>query len=106
MRVKKPSFVRRLVSGLVESTLFLVAALATPGCGGGPTGPGRSASGPAEVRAYATFRMSDGGILTLKNANNADRLKRPYAGPVAPDELIADSREVVTRAVTWLLGGG
>jgi C-terminal processing protease CtpA/Prc len=54
----------------------------------------------------STFRLSDGGMLTLKSANNADRLKRPYAGPVVPDEMIPDSREVVSRAVTWLLSGG
>jgi hypothetical protein len=54
----------------------------------------------------STFRMSDGAVLTLKSANNADRLKRPYAGPVAPDEMIEDSSEVVSRAVTWLLSGG
>jgi hypothetical protein len=54
----------------------------------------------------STFQLSDGARLTLKNANNADRLKRPYAGPIAPDELVPDPQEIVGRAVTWLLGGG
>jgi carboxyl-terminal processing protease len=52
-----------------------------------------------------TFRMSDGAGLTLKNANNADRLKRPYAGPIEP-EIVADPGEAIRRAVTWLQSGG
>jgi hypothetical protein len=51
------------------------------------------------------FRLTDGGLLTLKNANNADRLKRPYAGPVAPDETIAEPAEAISRAVRWLETG-
>lgn len=51
----------------------------------------------------ASFPMSDGATLTLKTAHNADRLKRPYAGPVEPDEIIADPVEVAGRAVAWLL---
>ena len=53
-----------------------------------------------------TFRMSDGATLTLKNANNADRLKRPYAGPIYPDEIYSDPGESVNRAIAWLLGKG
>jgi carboxyl-terminal processing protease len=50
----------------------------------------------------ATFLMSDGARLTLKNAHNADRLKRTYAGPVAPDETVGDPAEAAERAVSWL----
>jgi hypothetical protein len=46
--------------------------------------------------------MSDRGSLTLKIAHNADRLKHPYAGPVPPDETIADPADQVRRAVEWL----
>ena len=52
-----------------------------------------------------SFRLSDGATLTLKNANNADRLKQHYAGPIAPDEIIEDPGEVITRAVRWLQSG-
>jgi C-terminal processing protease CtpA/Prc len=49
-----------------------------------------------------SFPLSDRATLTLKNANNADRLKRPYAGPIAPDEIIADPDELISRAVAWI----
>ncbi len=49
------------------------------------------------------FGMSNGAILTLKTAHNADRLKRTYAGRVVPDELATAPGEAVSRAVTWLL---
>jgi hypothetical protein len=47
-----------------------------------------------------------GARLTLKNAHNADRLKHPYAGPVAPDEIVAEPGDVVGRAVAWLQNEG
>jgi C-terminal processing protease CtpA/Prc len=49
-----------------------------------------------------SYPMSDRGSLTLKIAHNADRLKHPYAGPVPPDETIADPADQVRRAVEWL----
>jgi hypothetical protein len=52
------------------------------------------------------FRMSDGATLTLKNAHNADRMKRTYAGRVVPDEVVTAPGEAVTRAVNWLLNQG
>jgi C-terminal processing protease CtpA/Prc len=52
------------------------------------------------------FRMSDGATLTLKNAHNADRMKRTYAGRVMPDEVVTAPGEAVTRAVNWLLNQG
>jgi hypothetical protein len=54
----------------------------------------------------ASFPMSDGAGLTLKNAHNADRLKHPYMGPVVPDEIIAEPAEAVRRAVAWLQNEG
>ena len=64
-------------------------------------------SPPADRKSFrahllASFNMSDGATLTLKTAHNADRLKRPYAGPIAPDEILAAPGEVVGRAVSWL----
>jgi carboxyl-terminal processing protease len=53
----------------------------------------------------ASFRMSDGAQLTLKTAHNADRLKQPYAGPVAPDEIVSEPGEVARRALEWLQDG-
>ena len=52
-----------------------------------------------------TFFMSDGAQLTLKTAHNADRLKRTYAGPVAPDEIIQDPAQQIGRAAEWLQRG-
>jgi hypothetical protein len=50
----------------------------------------------------ATFWMSNGAILTLKTAHNADRLKRTYAGRVVPDEVAVGPGEAVSRAIAWL----
>ena len=47
--------------------------------------------------------MSNGAVLTLKTAHNADRLKRHYAGRIMPDELAPGPGEAVSRAVAWLL---
>ena len=47
--------------------------------------------------------MSNGATLTLKNAHNADRLERTYAGRVVPDEVATAPGEAVSRAVAWLL---
>jgi Peptidase family S41 len=52
------------------------------------------------------FSISGGATLTLKNAHNADRLKRTYAGSVVPDEVATAPGEAVTRAVNWLLNQG
>jgi carboxyl-terminal processing protease len=52
------------------------------------------------------FGLRDGGTLRLVTAHNADRMKRSYAGPIDPDEIIADPGEAVTRAVVWLQSGG
>jgi hypothetical protein len=54
-----------------------------------------------------SFPMSDGAILTLKNAYNADRLKRNYAGPIAPDEIVPSlpPEEAVRRAIAWMESG-
>lgn len=52
------------------------------------------------------FAMSDGATLILKTAHNADRLKRTYAGPVMPDEIVTAPGEAVSRAVAWLLSQG
>jgi hypothetical protein len=60
----------------------------------------------AIITCSRRFLLSDGAELTLKIANNADRLKRPYAGPVAPDEIGAASGEAMSRAVAWLQNGG
>ncbi len=48
------------------------------------------------------FKMSNGATLTLKTAQNADRLRRTYAGRVIPDELATAPGEAVSRAIAWL----
>ena len=65
----------------------------------------RSFGGPTcgHHHLLSDFRMSNGATLTLKNAHNADRLKRTYAGRVAPDEVAMAPGEAVSRAVAWLL---
>lgn len=65
----------------------------------------RSFGGPTcgHHHLLSDFRMSNGATLTLKNAHNADRLKRTYAGRVMPDEVALAPGEAVSRAVAWLL---
>jgi hypothetical protein len=48
------------------------------------------------------FRLSDGATLHLASAQLADRLKRQYGGPVAPDEVVGDPAEALSRAIAWI----
>jgi carboxyl-terminal processing protease len=65
----------------------------------------RSFGGPTcgHHHLLSDFRLSNGAILTLKTAHNADRLKRTYAGRVVPDEVVTAPGETIRRAVAWLL---
>jgi Peptidase family S41 len=47
----------------------------------------------------------DDGTLQLVTSQHADRLKRRYAGSIAPDEIVADPVEAVRRAVAWVVDG-
>ena len=48
--------------------------------------------------------LSDGASLFLQTSQHADRTRQRYGGSIAPDELVADPQEAVTRAIAWLLG--
>jgi len=48
------------------------------------------------------FFVSDGATLFVVTAQSADRLKKRYAGPIEPDEIVSDPRQMVERAVAWL----
>jgi hypothetical protein len=50
------------------------------------------------------FPLGDGATLFLVAGQHADRSRRRYGGALHPDEIIADPREPLDRAVTWLLG--
>lgn len=50
------------------------------------------------------FRLSDGATLYLTTAQNADRAKTKYQGPITPDEVLMEPGELVTRAIAWLQG--
>ncbi len=52
------------------------------------------------------FPLSDGATLVLATAQNADRMKTKYGGPITPDEVATEPGEVVTRAIAWLQGRG
>ena len=52
-----------------------------------------------------SFRLSDGATLYLATSQHADRTKKRYGGPIAPDELVADPAEAGRRAIAWLEGG-
>jgi peptidase S41-like protein len=52
------------------------------------------------------FRFSDGATLHLTTAQNADRTKTKYQGPITPNEVLTESGELVTRAIAWLQGRG
>ena len=48
------------------------------------------------------FTLSDGAVLTLSTAIDADRTGTLYGGPVLPDSVITDTSAVVPAAVAWL----
>jgi C-terminal processing protease CtpA/Prc len=52
-----------------------------------------------------SFRLSDGATLSLATSQHADRTKKRYGGPIAPDELVADPEETGRKAIAWLQGG-
>ena len=47
------------------------------------------------------FRLSDGGVLLLTTALDADRMRRIYNEPLVPDEITSDE-ESAPRAVAWI----
>ena len=49
------------------------------------------------------FRMADGGMLLLTVSTTTDRNKTMFGDRIAPDEEIADTALVVSRAVQWLM---
>ena len=51
------------------------------------------------------FPFNDGATLGLAVSEHADRMKRQYAGSIAPDEIVSDPSEAASRAIAWLLGG-
>jgi hypothetical protein len=51
------------------------------------------------------FSVKGGGTLLLVTAHNADRTKRAWAGPIAPDESFSDPAKAVSRAIDWLRSG-
>ncbi len=52
--------------------------------------------------ANKAHTMSDGAILTLTGATDADRKSTLYGGPLQPDVLISDTSAVIPAAVAWL----
>jgi len=50
------------------------------------------------------FRLSDGGVLLLTTAFDADRTRRVYNEPLVPDEIATDE-EAAARAVAWIYSG-
>lgn len=52
--------------------------------------------------ANLSFPMADGGTLILTVSTMADRNKTMFGDRVVPDEEIADTAQVVPRAVQWL----
>jgi C-terminal processing protease CtpA/Prc len=72
--------------------------------------------GRPETRSFGTptcghhhllqgFVLSDRSTLSLTTAQHADRTKRLYGGPIAPDETIGNPEQVVERAIAWLRDG-
>lgn len=47
--------------------------------------------------------MADGGMLLLTVSTTTDRNKTMFGDRIAPDEEIADTALVVSRAVQWLM---
>jgi len=62
-------------------------------------------SAAAQTLVDARLALSDGAVLTLTTALMADRHQTTYGDSIAPDELITDSSQVVTRAIAWLRSG-
>lgn len=52
--------------------------------------------------ANLSFPMNDGGTLILTVSTMADRNKTLFGDRIAPDEEIADTAQVVPRAIQWL----
>jgi carboxyl-terminal processing protease len=50
------------------------------------------------------FRLSDGGLLLLTTALDADRTRRIDNEPLVPDEITTDD-EAAPRAVAWIHSG-
>lgn len=50
--------------------------------------------------------LTDGATLSLATSQHADRTHQRYAGPIAPDDTVADASTVVERAVAWLTRNG
>ena len=55
--------------------------------------------------ANANYTLSDGAVLVLTTAHDADRTRREYDAPLSPDETIADPAALLTRVVAWLRTG-
>jgi carboxyl-terminal processing protease len=47
--------------------------------------------------------LSDGAMLYLTDAVDADRTMKTYGGPIAPDEMVSDPGQVVSAATSWLM---
>jgi carboxyl-terminal processing protease len=56
--------------------------------------------------ANENFTLSDGAILFLTVAVDADRTMTTYSTSIAPDEQIEDAGSLVQRAIAWLRAGG
>jgi C-terminal processing protease CtpA/Prc len=56
--------------------------------------------------AVENYPMSDGAMLNLAISFMADRAKTKYGFAVAPDEVVNDPDEAVSRAIAWLQTGG
>jgi hypothetical protein len=52
--------------------------------------------------ANSAYTLSDGAVLELNVATDADRTGAQYGGPVPPDSVITDTSAVVPAAVAWL----
>ena len=52
-----------------------------------------------------SYPFANGATLVLTTSVHADRTKTEYAGPITPDEVVADSADAVQRAATWLVSG-
>jgi Peptidase family S41 len=55
--------------------------------------------------ANQAYTLSDGALLFLTGALDADRNHNTYDAPLPPDEQIADPSAVVARAIAWLRSG-
>jgi hypothetical protein len=50
--------------------------------------------------------LNDGAALFLVSGQHADRTKRRYGGPIAPDEIVSDPGDAINRAIAWLMTEG